>query len=642
MRNQCSLVLLGLIILSGGATPVRVDLSATPPAPVAGAFHLGTSIDPDGHTITADSYSLLRDGKRWLPMMGEFHYSRSPESQWRDELLKMKAGGIDIVSTYIFWIHHEEIEGKFDWSGQRDLRKFVSLCREFKMPMMLRIGPWDHGEVRNGGFPDWLLTKGFKLRGDDPGYLAEVQTLYQEIGKQLNGLLWKDGGPVIGIQVENEYGYDGAHLLRLKQMAEKVGIDVPIYTRTGWPNLRRPVPFGELLPFYGDYAEGFWDRVLTPMPGRYWAAFTFAAVRTDTSVGNDQLGVREAMDEAGIARYPYLTCELGGGMETSYHRRIRIDPRDVESTGLVKLGSGGNLTGFYVYHGGTNPDGKLSTLQESQETTYTNYNDMPVKTYDFQAPLGEFGQIRPQYHLLRRMSLFQHDFGGELATMPPVFPQKLVTSGRDSATLRWAVRSDGNSGFIFVNNYQRLLPMPARPNVQFELSLATVQMRIPIAPITIPADSIFFWPFNLDLGGFKMPYATAQPICKLDDQGTTYAVFAQTPGVPSEFVFDANGVTIDSTTGTGAGDSSYFSDIQNVAPGTGAAIQLHTADGKKLCVILLDEATSITCWKGTFAGKERIFLSRAGLLFDGDKLRLQSSNPADLTVAILPTRQHWR
>src|SRR6202042_3382814 len=103
----------------------------------------------------------------------------------------------------------EEIEGKFDWSGQRDLRKFVSLCRELKMPMMLRIGPWDHGEVRNGGFPDWLLTKGFKLRGDDPGYLAEVQTLYQEIGKQLNGLLWKDGGPVIGIQVENEYGDDG-------------------------------------------------------------------------------------------------------------------------------------------------------------------------------------------------------------------------------------------------------------------------------------------------------------------------------------------------------------------------------------------------------------------------------------------------
>jgi beta-galactosidase len=628
-------VLTILVILSAGAAPLRIDVSALPSPPVAGAFHLGTTANPDGHTIIADSYSLLRDGQRWLPMMGEFHYSRYPDIQWRDELLKMKAGGVDIVSTYIFWIHHEEVEGQFDWTGQRDLRKFLTLCAELKMPVLLRIGPWDHGEVRNGGFPDWLLTKGYKLRSDDAGYLAEVQKLYQQISQQLTGLLWKNGGPVIGIQVENEYGGNGEHLLRLKQMAEAAGIDVPLYTRTGWPNLRNPVKFGELLPFYGDYAEGFWDRVLTPMPGRYWAAFTFVAVRTDTSVGSDELGAREAKDESGIARYPYLTCEIGGGMETSYHRRIHIDPTDVESTGLVKLGSGGNLTGFYVYHGGTNPDGKLSTLEESQETTNTNYNDMPVKSYDFQAPLGEFGQVRPQYHMLRRMSMFQQDFGPLLTMMPPTFPQTKVENGHDATTLRWSVRSNGKAGFIFINNYQRLLPMPAKLDVQFEISLATGKMLVPETPVTVPANSTFFWPFNLDLGGIKLAYVTAQPVCETEDGGTTYAVFAQIPDVPSEFEFQTDGVTIDSTTGK-ISNTGSFARIQNVKPGTGAAIQLHTADGKKLSVILLDDATSLTCWKGDFAGRDRILLTRANLLFDGDKLRMQSSDPADLTVAILP------
>jgi hypothetical protein len=274
-------------------------------------------------------------------------------------------------------------------------------------------------------------------------------------------------------------------------------------------------------------------------------------------------------------------------------------------------------------------------MMESQATTITNYNDMPVKTYDFQAPLGEFGQVRPQYHMLRRMSLFQHDFGPLLTTMPPAFPQQRVENGHDSTTLRWSVRSDGNSGFIFVNNYQRSLSMPAKPDVQFEISLARPPMLIPQTPITIPADSTFFWPFNLDLGGIKLVYATAQPVCKTDDQGTTYAIFAQTADVPSEFVFDSNGVMIDSTTGKTDSTGSTVR-IENVKPGTGAAIQLHTADGKKLCIILLDDATSLTCWKADFAGRERIFLSRANLLFDGDKLRMQSSDPANLKVDILP------
>ena len=84
----------------------------------------------------------------------------------------VNSDGIDIVSTYVFWIHHEEIEGQFDWSGSRNLRRFIQTCQEVGLLASVRCGPWDHGEVRNGGFPDWLLKKGWETRSNDTNYLA--------------------------------------------------------------------------------------------------------------------------------------------------------------------------------------------------------------------------------------------------------------------------------------------------------------------------------------------------------------------------------------------------------------------------------------------------------------------------------------
>ena len=106
-----------------------------------------------------DNISLKQDNKRWFPVMGEIHYSRYPHEYWRESLLKMKAGGVDVASTYVIWIHHEEIEDEYDFSGDRDLRLFVQTCKECKIKLWLRIGPWVHAEVRNGGFPDWLLKR---------------------------------------------------------------------------------------------------------------------------------------------------------------------------------------------------------------------------------------------------------------------------------------------------------------------------------------------------------------------------------------------------------------------------------------------------------------------------------------------------
>ena len=173
------------------------------------------------------------------------------------------------------------------------------------------------------------------------------------------------------------------------------------------------MPFGELVPLYGVYAEGFWDRSLQPMPAGYWKGFQFSPWRVDDATFMGAPGHGGTPRPADADKYPYLTCEIGGGMMNSYHRRILFNPQDAEAITLVKLGSGSASPGYYMYHGGENPDGKLSTLQESQATGY--WNDLPVKNYDFQTALGEYGQIRPQYHLLRRLHLFLHEWGAQLA-----------------------------------------------------------------------------------------------------------------------------------------------------------------------------------------------------------------------------------
>ena len=122
-------------------------------------------------SITWDEKSLMFDGKRVAPVMGEIHYSRLPENEWSEEIAKMKEGGVTIIATYVFWNHIEEREGVFDWHGRRNLRRFLEKCKEADVPVVLRLGPFCHGEVRNGGIPDWMFDKGCKLRDENKTFL---------------------------------------------------------------------------------------------------------------------------------------------------------------------------------------------------------------------------------------------------------------------------------------------------------------------------------------------------------------------------------------------------------------------------------------------------------------------------------------
>ena len=467
--------------------------------------------------VTWDAQSLIIQGKRVVPAMGEVHYSRIPVQEWTEEVRKMKEGGISMIACYVFWNHIEEEEGRFDWSGQRNLRDFLQICKSEEMPVVLRLGPFCHGEVRCGGIPDWLFQKKCKPRSEDSVFLEYTARLYRQIFTQVQGLQWKDGGPVMAAQFDNEYRGRGSYLMALKKIATDIGFDLPFYTRTGWPELATPVPFGEMIPLYGDYADGFWDRSIKEGAGSYYKAFNFRQFRVSTAIASEQL--KNQKETLGDSQYPYFTCELGGGMMTAYHRRPYLYPEDAYAMAVVKLGSGSNLLGYYMYHGGTNPAGKLTYLNETQKTVATNYNDLPVKTYDFQAPLNEFGQRNLHFYMLRKLHLFMNDYGEVLAPMEAFFPCQQDIPQGDDTFLRWSVREKDGSGFIFVNNYERLQPLSDKREVQLEAC------GIKLPKLTIPAGTSCIFPVNID--GIR--YATAQLVAKRD--GKIY--LQQIKGIPT-------------------------------------------------------------------------------------------------------------
>lgn len=450
--------------------------------------------------FSANSRYYIKDGKPWIPIMGEFHYSRYPREKWREELYKLKSGGVEIVATYVIWIHHEEEEGVCDFSGDKDLRAFIELCQEVGLYFFLRIGPWVHGEVRNGGFPDWLLAKTTALRTNDPVYLEAVTRFFEKVSQQCAGLFHKDGGPIIGIQIENEYGHVGGsnqkegyeHLATLADLLKQFGYEVPYYTGTGWGGA---ICLEEMIPVFGGYVEAPWAQSTEKLPLN--ENFLIRPNRDDPNIASDYQP-EERSGQLKMENYPFSTAELGGGLQVTHHRRPLVTGQDIYGQAFSKFASGANLLGYYMFHGGTNPEGKLSTLQETKATGYPN--DLPVMSYDFQAPLGEFGEFRESYFLLRKLHSFIKNFEEILAPAETFFPEQPVLDPSDEQ-LRISVRHNYalGGGFVFVSNYQRQRERKGQEQVSVILQLADQKIELP--PFDCPAGEMIVLPYNLPLRG---------------------------------------------------------------------------------------------------------------------------------------------
>lgn len=624
-----SLAALTLVPFAAGAA-LTIDASVAPKAPEPLPFVVGGK-SPSGHTFSGNTRYLSLDGQPWFPVMGEFHYSRYPAAEWETEILKMKAGGITVVSTYVFWIHHEETEGKFDWSGQRDLRQFVSLCAKHGLYAWVRIGPWDHGEARNGGFPDWVVKLG-QVRTNSPAYLERVKLFYGEIGRQLKGLFWKDGGPIAGVQIENEYhpGRGGIeHMQTLLQLAHEAGIDAPFYTATGWDNAA--VPPTEFLPVFGGYTEQFWSASLTELPPNQ--NFFFTTIRAEDNVMGD-LTPKNPGYNSKYDNFPFLTAEMGGGMSIAYHRRPIMHAADSTAAALVKVGAGIAGLGYYMYHGGTNPDG-LTSLQETQ-SVWNGYNDMEAKSYDFQAPLAEFGQFNESYRTMRALHLFLNDFGGQLAPMTAYFPAQMPKNRDDITTPRVTARVDsvGKHGFIFINNYQRNHPLGDKTGFQIELKLPGGVLQIPREPTTIPNGVYTHWPVNLDVAGVTLQYATAELLCQLDDPATL--VFGASAGMKAEFAF----ATSDSDTITAVRAkitrSAGMAHVTGIEPGTEVAILAKHGGGQTTQIVVLSHEQALQLAKANVGGRDRLVLSPGDTYFEKNRIHVSSRDAANLKAAVFP------
>lgn len=617
----------------------ELDLTREGRPITGGMLRLGGT-SPRGETLAFTNYYMTRNGRPTIPVMGEFHFSRFPRQYWEQELRKMQIGGVTIVASYVFWIHIEEEEGIFDWSGNNDLRAFLEVCQAVNMPVVLRIGPFDHGECRNGGLPDWLYTRGVQVRSNDERYLAYTRRFFEQISEQVRGHLFDEDGVVIGIQLENEYMHCGApwevpyrsgsewvfagadgdsHMLKLKQLANEAGLHAPIYTCTGW--LGSPVPEGEFLPMQGGYPFQPWspDPNYRQEPTR---EFLFrdrhAQPLFDGDVPYD------------APQYPYVSCELGGGIQITYHHRPTVPPQCVQAQAVVALGGGANLLGYYMYHGGSNPVGKHSYLNE-----YT----VPRISYDFQAPIREFGQLNASYHRLRALHLFLQDFGEVLAPLTTSLPvQSAEIEPETTGTLRYAARSRDGAGFLFLNNYQDHVELPDLSGVRVRLDLPGESLTVPQNPagFTLRQGVSAILPFNLQLGaGVLLKSATAQLLTKLQAGEQPTTVFFAPEGIAPEFVLDRATYRSVEVTGGELREDEVRGYI-NIAEGQTCRIDITASDGTSLHLLVLTPEQALACWKVQLWGTERLLFSDALPLCQDNNLHLSWSGQASIDLAFYP------
>lgn len=495
----------------------------------------------NGEEISFTNYYMQKNGKPFFGVSGEFHFSRMDDSRWEDELIKMKLCGINTIATYVFWIHHEEEEGVFDFEGRKNLRKFLQLCKKLGLYVILRVGPFDHGEVRNGGIPDWMYGQPFEVRKISEGFLFYTKRLYTQIAKQAEGLFFKDNGPIVGVQIDNEYmhssapweitagvtdewvfgGDEGdAYMLRMKDLALECGLTPAFFTCTGWGGAITP---DSMMPLWGGYAFRPW--LFYSLSGEHPATeeYIYQDFHTNGVTCTNDFQPAYQPEER-----PYACCEMGGGMSCCYYYRFQYPYKSVDAMANIKLASGCNFLGYYMFQGGSNPVGKHGT--------FMNEGQVPKISYDYQAALGEFGQVRESYRRLKSIHYFLNAFGESFCDLQTVLPEGASQiDPSDMETLRYAVRTDGKRGFLFINNYQDHRQMPDRKGETVSVKLKEETLDF---CITIAGDENAILPFHFDMDGIDLVQACAQAVTQLKtEEGNTYVFFVP-DGMKGSFRFE--------------------------------------------------------------------------------------------------------
>ncbi|MEN6310575.1 MAG: beta-galactosidase family protein [Acidobacteriota bacterium] len=308
---------------------------------------------------------FLLNGKPFRIMAGDMHFQRIPREYWADRLIKLRAAGLNTVCTYVFWNALEPEPGRWDLAGSNDLAAFIRTAERAGLWVVLRPGPYACAEWDFGGLPAWLLrTPDIKVRCSDARYLAACQSYVRKIADEVRALQIPRGGPLLMVQIENEYGSygnDRGYLAALKKMWEEAGIEVPFYT-----------------------ADGAAPHMLE--------AGTVAGAAIGLDPGTSAKDFEEA-DKLGAA-VPVFCSELYPGWLTHWGEPWARVKTEAVLADLDWLLANGKSFSFYMFHGGTN-------FGFWAGANFSDKYEPDLTSYDYDAPLDEAGRPTAKYFAIR-------------------------------------------------------------------------------------------------------------------------------------------------------------------------------------------------------------------------------------------------
>lgn len=329
------------------------------------ADNTNTSVEPQ--TFEAGKGTFMLNGEPFVVKAAELHYPRIPKPYWDQRIKLCKALGMNAVCLYVFWNSHEPKADQFDFTGQNDLREFVKLCEQNDMKVILRPGPYVCAEWEMGGLPWWLLKKkDIRLREGDPYFLERVDKFQKAVADQVGDLTIANGGPIIMVQVENEYG--------------SYGIDKP-YVSQIRDMLRKN--FGENVTlFQCDWSSNFLNNGLDDL---VWT-MNFG---TGANIDQQFAKLKEVRPDS-----PLMCSEFWSGWFDKWGANHETRPAADMIAGIDEMLSKGISFSLYMTHGGTNWGHWAGANSPGFAPDVTSY--------DYDAPISESGQTTPKYWELRK------------------------------------------------------------------------------------------------------------------------------------------------------------------------------------------------------------------------------------------------